>query len=324
MLHLARKRSSQRSIGCRRELARLLAIDEAVVAELAAHPASNYGLLRIPKTDGRFREIRPPSRQLRFVQRRMLDELYKRLKIPAWLHGGVSQRSIFTHASVHVGKDMVATLDIADFFPGTPERHVAGVLGGAGFADSALSDMLALCMLDGGLPQGSPVSSLLANLAFCGVDHRIRKLCRRRGLAYSRYVDDIAVSGSADFTELRGPFIECIRQGGYLVATKKVHFLPRSMRQTVTGLVVNDRLRPTKEFISELKRTIHLCSEHGVVLAADIEGVQPYQLKARLNGRIQHIQRCDSAIGERLRRIMFGVDWSQSVHKVEAGESLHG
>lgn len=312
-IRLGRKSRSHQHIATRAELAVALDTPLAQIAEFVSNPSSQYGYIQIPKSDGGIRQLRPPRKKLRAVQRNLLDLLYKRLRIPAYLHGGIPGRSIVTHAERHVGMDMVGTLDVKDFFPSTGESAVSHVLLEADIHDMAMSDVLGLSMLDGGLPQGSPVSSLLANLAFCGVDQRIRRICRRRQLNYSRYVDDIAVSGAGDFAELKGPFTECIVGGGYAVAPNKVLFQSSATRQIITGLVVNDKLRPTRAFICELKHSIRLCIERGAPWVALSEGIRVADLKARLNGRMSHVRQCDRALGERIRKLLFGVDWAETL-----------
>ena len=310
MIRLAKHPKKLRRIASRGELASCLKTREDRIADLVSDPSRHYGYFQLPKPNGQIREIHPPKRSLRAIQRAILDLLYGRLRIPPYLHGGVPGRSIISHSKCHVGMDMVGTLDVKDFFPSTTEAAVTPVLVEAGFVDEALSDVICLSMLDGGLPQGSPVSCLLANLAFCAVDQRIRRICRRRGLSYSRYVDDIAVSGSGDFAELKGPFIECIGCGGYDVAPHKVLFCASATRQIITGLVVNDKLRPTKDFISELKHTIRLCIEYGASWIALSEGIRVAELKARLNGRVSHVTQCDVSSGKRIRKLLFDVDWA--------------
>ena len=289
MTRLAKHPKTLTRLVTRTDLAAALRASERHIAEIVSNPANHYGYLPLPKPDGSIRKIYPPNRKLRALQRAFLEMLYGRLRAPSYLHGGIPGRSTITHAKYHVGAEMVATLDVKDFFPSTSDSAVSPVLAEAGFEDEALADALRLSMFRGGLPQGSPVSCLLANLAFCDVDLRIRRICRQRGLIYSRYVDDIAISGPGDFRELKGPFIECIRSGGYEVALRKVLFQSSAARQVVTGLVVNDKLRPTREFVRDLKHAIRLCIEHGASWVAAVEGLRVGELKARLNGRASHV-----------------------------------
>lgn len=304
------KAEARKPVASRAELAVLLNVHPDFIHRVAAAPTHFYGSFTVPKANGELRTITPPKKPLRAVQRALLRFLYGRLRIPGHLHGGVPHRSIISHASLHVGHTMVATLDVKSFFPSTTRRHVEPVFAVAGIVEEALEDALALAMLNDALPQGSPTSCFLANLAFIPVDQQFLELCGRKSLNYSRYVDDIAISGKCDFSELRGPFVNFIREGGYEVASKKVLFRPSSKRQVVTGLVVNEKLRPISEFITELKHNIRLCLELGPEIVAACEGMEVGELKASLTGRVGHVAQCDPRLGRRLRGLMCGVRWA--------------
>jgi RNA-directed DNA polymerase len=295
------------------ELARLLAVQPSFIERVAAGPAEFYGEMTIPKANGEPRIINPPKRPLREAQRMLLRVLYQRLRIPIFLHGGIPRRSIVTHATMHVGHVMVATFDVKRFFPSTTRRHIEPVFSAAGLVGEALDYAIVLTLLDGTLPQGSPASCFLANLAFIPADRQFLLLCKRKALNYSRYVDDIAVSGDYNFLELKGPFVDFIRQAGYEAAPKKVLFRSSGQRQVVTGLVVNDKLRPTSEFIAELKHSIRLCMELGPESVAISEGLETRELKARLTGRVGHIAQCDPKLGRRLHGLMCAVNWGARI-----------
>jgi len=308
MMKIAKRSKTLPIIATRSELARALSTAEGQIEEITSDASRHYGYLELPKPNGGVRKIYPPRRALREIQRTLLDLLYRRIRIPGYLHGGLPKRSIITHARTHLGQEMVATLDIKGFFPSTKPAMIEPLLGEVGFAEQALSDVIALSTLNDELPQGSPTSCLLANLACLGVDQRIRKICGRRGLAYSRYVDDIAVSGRGNFSELRGPFKECVEQGHYSLAPGKTHFWTSAQRQVVTGLVVNEKLRPTKKFITELRHDIRTCLEQGACAVARADGIRVRQLKQRLKGRIAHYMQCDPVQGKKFRRQLFGID----------------
>jgi len=303
------KAEARKLVATRAQIALQVNVQPAFIEQVVAGPAKFYGEMTIPKANGELRTINPPKKPLRAAQRALLRVLYQRLRIPSYLHGGIPRRSIFSHASLHVGHTMVATLDVKSFFPSTTRRHVEPVFVTAGIVGEALEDALALTMLDDSLPQGSPTSCLLANLAFVPVDQKFLRLCKHKSLNYSRYVDDIAISGDYEFLELKGPFVNFIREGDYEAAPKKVIFRSSGKRQVVTGLVVNEKLRPTSEFIGELKHNIRLCLKFGPETVAIYEGVEVGELKARLSGRVGHVAQCDPRLGRRLRGLMCGVRW---------------
>jgi hypothetical protein len=80
-IRLARNPKSHRRIATRAELAAVLGATVDQIAEFVASPPSHYGYFRVPKPDGDFREIRPPKKRLRAVQRMLLEQLYKRLRM---------------------------------------------------------------------------------------------------------------------------------------------------------------------------------------------------------------------------------------------------
>lgn len=307
--HIRTTHAAKDVIQSRRELATLFKVEEKRLAEIIAEPARFFTEFLIPKTNGEARLIRPPCRMLRSLQRRILNVIYQRVRLRPCLHGGIPRKSIITHAQAHVGRSMVATLDIRKFFPSTTQPHLLPVMAALGFRSEAGADVLGLVMLENSLPQGAPTSSILANLAFAAGDSQFIRICGSKGLAYSRYVDDVAVSGDRDFRDLRGPFVEAIHCAAYAVAPEKIRFMTSSVRQVVTGLVVNDKMRPTREFIRELKDAIRLCVKVGARDAANLDGISVATLKSQLTGRVAHVQNVDAALGKRLRGMLCGVDW---------------
>jgi RNA-directed DNA polymerase len=208
-------------------LGTLLGLNERDLITLVDLAPSSYELFRQPKKSGGFREIRAPGKNLRAVQRRIYRTLETRVRYPRWMMGGVPTRSIFTHAKPHIGRQMVATLDMKSFFPSVKLAQVRSVLEQFAITESALDSVVQLTTLDDQLPQGSPASCFLANLAFDSIDRRIDALCRKHGLAFTRYVDDLAISGDCDLRNLRGALIDAIEDQGFSVARDKVRFMKR-------------------------------------------------------------------------------------------------
>lgn len=56
--------------------------------------------------------------------------------------------------------------------------------------------LTSICTLNGYLPQGAPSSPCLSNLVSLRMDQRIGKYCDRHALTYTRYADDISISGN--------------------------------------------------------------------------------------------------------------------------------
>ncbi len=299
---LLRRRPARDLVGDARALAAALLLPRDVLRDLADTAPSHYIELRIPKPNGGLRRIHAPNAALKPVQRGLLRLLEARMAPKSWMHGGVSGRSIVTHASPHRGRRWVAVLDLADFFPSVRRPRVRAILEAAGFAGEALEILLALTTLNGALPQGAPTSSHLANLALFSLDRRLRSLARRWNLAYSRYLDDIALSGDRPLRPLKGPLHDAVTLEGFLPAPGKTAFMGRHEPQVVTGLLVNDRLRPVKAYRRALVDEVEACRRDGPGARAALLGVSVARYRAMVLGRIRHWARFDGDRAERLER----------------------
>jgi hypothetical protein len=151
------------------------------------------------------------------------------------------------------------------------------------------------------------------------VERSIWKWCRSRELTFTRFIDDIAISGNWDFASRISGIVESVESKAYQIATEKSSKKSRGERQVVTGLVVNEKLRPTKSYIADVKHDIRLCLEIGPDLVANVDGISVSKLKNRLNGRIAHIRRFDEAQAAHFGRMMCGVEWT-----VQGGEYSWG
>lgn len=293
-------------------LAGILGEKASVVAELAGNAEHLYTSFKLPKPDGGEREIKPPRLVLRTLQRKILRSFGERVRYPSWMMGSVPARSGFQHAGCHTNALMVATFDVKEFFPSTKCAMVLPVLEQFGLRSKALECATRLVLHEGGLPQGSPTSGLLANLVMDRADRRIDGFCRKRGLRFSRYVDDIAISGDCDLRSIRGTIVGFVEELGYKVPSPKIHFMGQEVRQVVTKLVVNDKLRPTAAFIDDVKRLIWECLKNGPAIAAAEHGVTVIRLKQQLTGRVTHIQQADPDLGRKLRGRLRGIVWTHS------------
>ncbi len=291
------------------QLAALLKLPVNKLERLVVDAPSLYTSFDVPKPNGTKRTIRPPKPVLREVQRTLLDILQGCIRYPRWMMGSVPKRSIFEHAKPHVGRKMVATFDVKAFYPSTTPAMVRPVLERFGLGDAAAEAVLQLVTKDDQLPQGGPTSGFLANLALEPADRRIDALCRKHNLAFTRYVDDMAISGDRDLTQFQGTIIKAVNDCGYAIAPEKIRYMGRDVPQVVTKLCVNDKLRPTREFMASVKAEIWECLNAGAATVAAERGVQLRNLKNSLTGKVSHIRGADLEEGRNLRGMLCGVDW---------------
>ena len=283
-----------------RYLASRLGIPRPQLIALAQDVGRHYRKQTIsdPRT-GKCRRLKVPNEQLKDVQRRILRVLSD-YDLPDSAHGGVKKRSPKTNAEQHLGKSLLVNMDIRDFFPSVDHQQVAYMFRTVfGCGRQAAWLLTRLTTIDGQLPQGAPTSTMIANLLLAlPVDEPTNRRAAECGVNYSRFVDDIAFSGSKS-AKLISPTAKEISRTGLRTwrNSRKLKITPRSQRQEVTGYTVNSRNGPS---IARYKRD---------KIRAAIHGLKFIQCKDELNkalqsinGRINHVQGVNPGSAKRMRR----------------------
>lgn len=279
--------------------------------EIIHNKSSHYDSFMTPKKSGGEREINPPFPLLMGAQKRIKQYIETRTVWTKAVQGGVRRRSIFTNAKLHLRRTMVVNLDIKSFFPSTKRLVIQETLQRCGCKERAAYYLSELVTFRDSLPQGAPTSTMMGNLSLELLDRDFMKLSHDNSLTYSRYVDDLTVSGNRNLLDFKGAFETIVERYGYEVAPTKFTFTDRSKTQLVTGLVVNDILRPSTQFIRELRDTIKACwPENGGpanVAAAEDETLNG--LRMSLRGKSLFVRSVHNKLGRRLLGLMAKINW---------------
>jgi retron-type reverse transcriptase len=161
------------------------------------------------------------------------------------MQGGVKECSPRTNAYYHVHKPAVLNFDIADFFPSLRPSLVYNLFNKKlGCSPDVARILTRLTTLNGGLPQGSPTSTVVANLVILPLADRIKSLADKHNCDYSQFVDDGTISGPAYIENLRPLIDRIIRQERFLASPKpnKRVTMYHSNEQVVTGVKVNKKI----------------------------------------------------------------------------------
>ncbi|HOX39524.1 MAG TPA: reverse transcriptase family protein [Candidatus Brocadiia bacterium] len=223
-----------------RTLPGLLRVKRRRIAFLLYSGKPQYRVFRIPKPNGGERVIHAPMPLLKHAQRRILKNILDRVALPDCAHGFRKGRSPRTNALPHAGMPMVIHMDIEDFFPTITFKRVRGMFQKLGFSYKQAVALASLTTADERLPQGAPTSPAIANLISRRMDSRLAGLARKFGATYTRYADDITLSGDMEIRRLI-PFVRKIALAeGFRLREKKTRIMRDGRRQIVTGVVVND------------------------------------------------------------------------------------
>jgi RNA-directed DNA polymerase len=220
-----------------------------------------------------------------------------------------------------VGRRVVVRVDLEDFFAGVTAARVFGIFRACGYAEGVAHVLTGLCtnavppeqsvpghwrlsrrLAAPHLPQGAPTSPALANLAAFALDRRLAGLATAVGAAYTRYADDLVFSSD---TFLRTPvaaIAEIARAEGFRVNVAKTRVMGRGRRQTVTGVVVNERPNVPRADYERLKATLHRAALDGPA------GLDPTVLL----GRIAWVESLNPTRGAKLRQTFAQITWGQT------------
>ena len=302
--------------------------NERPQSEQAAH----YHFHWVKKKTAGYRLIEAPKGLLKTVQTQILRAILDRVPAHPAAHGFVKRRSIRSNAAPHVGSAWVLKLDLTNFYPSVSFSRVVAIFRALGYCrevaiwlsrltTSAIPsnlnspDGLANTVwpyLSRHLPQGAPTSPALANLSAFSLDVRLQGLAAKYGARYTRYADDLTLSGPGHSIPALHeiiPFAEWIvRNERFTSNRSKRRVLRRHQQQTVTGIVVNEKLSLSRAEFDQLKAILTNCLRHG---AASQNRAGHADFAAHLRGRIGHFLSVHPERGEKLRALFQQVDWGQ-------------
>ncbi len=213
------------------------------------------------------RVLTVPNGFLKLVQRRILDRCLSKLPVSEYATAYRKGTSVRDNALLHTGKEFIIKLDISGFFDSINDDAVYMVMKQFRLSPRATSLMTHLCVHRGVLPQGAPTSPYIANLVMKHFDEYIGEWCAERNITYSRYCDDMTFSGSRDDllgSRLVGNVRRKLYAMGFELNREKTVFAACSQRQTVTGLVVNEKADLPRETRRELRQEVYYCLKYGV------------------------------------------------------------
>lgn len=174
--------------------------------------SSLYNTFYIPKHSGGLRKIDAPNDKLMTALREVKNmlEVDLGMKYHTAAFAYVKGRSTIDAVKKHQSNESRWFLktDFSNFFGSTTKDFVMKMLGmisptcyimRSTSMKTKLEQIIDLCFLNGGLPQGTPVSPTLTNIMMIPIDHKLANDLWKDGFVYTRYADDIIISHRYDF-----------------------------------------------------------------------------------------------------------------------------
>lgn len=283
------------------------------------------------------RLLEVPEQRMRRAQRTLLDTVIGVLPAHDAAHGFMPGRGVISGAEAHLGSAVVIALDLVSFFSRVPAKQIYAVLRRAGLPEAVAHRVTALCthavppavlagMPPGGspeerfalrqalarphLPQGAPSSPMLANLAVRRLDARLSGWADAADARYTRYADDLSFSGGAELSRRSDAFVRGVARivaaEGHELNERKTRVRRPGERQSVTGVVVNDRLNLARRDLDQLKAILHNCAVHG---PESQNRAGHADFRAHVQGRLNWVESLNPERAARLRRDFERIVW---------------
>ena len=225
----------------------------------------HYHNVFIPKSDGTKRKLSVPDLILKSVQRAIADNILAHYPVSKYATAYKVGSSVQKNARPHVKKEKILKLDIEGFFDNIIYSKVKDIV----FYEEKYSEpirilLTMLCYYRESLPQGAPTSPAITNIMMYDFDERIGAYCSERGIAYTRYCDDMAFSGAFDEKEVIAIVKAELQKLGLFLKNRKTAIISNTKRQTVTGIVVNEKINLTKEYKKKIRQEMYYIKRFGI------------------------------------------------------------
>jgi retron-type reverse transcriptase len=276
---------------------RLTVADTKKIVETAT---KRYKVYRIKRRNGGERTIAHPARELKAVQRALIAISKHEFPIHSCVTAYEKGCSIRVNAEAHKNSEWIAKFDIKNFFNSINQEAWIQYLKDIG-VDPNWSELSKQVFFWGSrevnipcLSVGAPSSPFVSNRFMHAYDCQIGDHCQDNGWKYTRYADDITISGlgEVDFSAMQVWMRQVVEgQNLFLLNEEKSRFLTKGVRRSVTGIVVtNDgRLSIGRKRRRNLEARVH---QYVVQQAQDDV--------AKIRGQLAFLKMIDTAAFNRL------------------------
>lgn len=265
------------------------------------------------------RVIYKPSKKLRvfhsFLNLFLVEHLPVNNSVSFAYRKGVS---LLNAVTPHVKSRAFYQTDFAKFFESIKYDLLSSIICGASTPILDLKDhldqILAILTVDKRLPIGYSTSPLLSNACLFGFDARVEKMSAEKGWVYTRYADDIIISGASREAIFDADEVirDCILRelgDGFVLNEKKSKITTKGRKVKMLGLLIlpNETVAIDKDIRLKIESHIYFYTRDRARLTKIFEerGEDFEEGLQRLSGLVSYAAAVDANYLERLR-VKFG------------------
>jgi RNA-directed DNA polymerase len=242
----------------------LVGYDITLLYAMANDPGKFYRTFYVLKSNGGKRRIDEPRPTLKEVQQFILRTIALQLPVSKVAKAFQHNSNVKKNARLHLRQREILKLDIEDFFPSVKFRHLYPLFFNLGYTKQLATLFAKLCCFDDRLPQGACTSPALANAALYEIDEQILSLIREHQLRYTRYADDLMISGEKIPNTMISNVRSLLKNAGFALNENKTSIMRDGGRKIVTGVVVNSKMQTARNYRREFRQQTHFIRKYGL------------------------------------------------------------
>jgi len=245
-------------------LIELMGIDAEYIYKVCNKPSLFYRKFKIFKKNGDSRTIYEPLPTLKKAQYFILNEILSHLNTSIYSKAYKKKSSIKDNVKFHRKQRYVLCMDIEKYFDNISSYSVYNRLFSVGYKNDVAMMITKLCTLKGSLPQGAPTSPILSNALTVNLDNKLAILAKANNVRYTRYADDITISGDFYLKSIVKKIKMILWQEGFTANNDKTRVMSQGCRQVVTGIVVNNKAQVDKKKRKEIRKNMYFIQKFGL------------------------------------------------------------
>lgn len=176
-------------------------------------------------------------------------------------------------------------------------------------------ELAAFATIENSLALGLNASPLFANLVCTDLDKKLQRLATEHGCTYTRYADDISISG--DSVPAYERVVEQIESEGFQLSRRKMRVTKRGQAHFVTGLSIADPLAPhvPRRYKRRLRQELYYCERFGIESHLKRIGAESYQQEInRIDGTVRFVASIETGIAAFLREKWHSITTTDATH----------
>lgn len=270
-------------------LSTLVGYNKKYLKKASLYPKYFYRDFEITKKNGTKRPISEPLPSLKEIQIWILRNILYKIPISPFAKAYKPNSGLIENLKFHKKQPKVFTLDLENFFPSISIKSIEKVFLELGYSRMISKLLAKLCTRDKTLPQGAPTSPALSNLIFKDADVLISSFCVDRKIRYTRYADDLSFSGDFDEKELLEKVTGIVENLNLHINVAKTKLMTPNMRQTVTGIVVNEKPQVAFHKRNDLRQAMHYIKKFGIDEHREYKEIDQRNYLEHLLGKVNFV-----------------------------------